>query len=198
MKVYLKCLLPFISIILLSSCSQKHEEEDKIITDLNEVFDPLHEGETDWNYTEIDEDWLEETGLYYDYKVKAYRQKQSTQKEIKKNKPMNPITTFIILSVIFFLSFECWLLHATYQIAFSKHRICWIWLFNSLVGGIGTFIVLALSRELKHDKDLGLREEPDLLGITIAAGNATLLVILVLFYRLYLIIESNPSVLRDF
>lgn len=85
MTEYIKYLLLLVPIMMLCSCSQKHKvEEDKIITDLNEVFDPRHEGDTDWNYTEIDEDWLEDLGLYYDRNIGAYRQKQSFQ-NIKKS-----------------------------------------------------------------------------------------------------------------
>lgn len=185
----------------MSSCSKNQElQEDKIITDLNEVFDPNHEGNTDWNYTEIDQEWLDDVGLYYDYNIGAYRQKQSNQKQHTEynRKPMNPITTFIILTAIFVIFFEIWLLHVTYKVAYNKHRIIWVWLFNSLIGGIGTFVILSLSKSLKHNKDLNIREEPDLLGTTIALGNAIVLIILGLLYRLYLIIAANPEVLKDY
>lgn len=201
MKLLFRIIFLIWIIIPITSCSKRHEaHEDKIITDLNEVFDPNHEGNTDWNYTEIDKDWLDDVGLYYDYNIGAYRQKQSYQEQDKQynRKPMNPITTFIILTAIFVIFFEIWLLYATYQIANNKHRIMWIWLFNSLIGGIGNFVILSLSKSLKHNKDLDIREEPDLLGTTIALGNATILIILCLLYRLYLIIAGNPEVLKDF
>lgn len=184
---------------MLCSCSKKSEvEEDKIITDLNEVFDPQHKGDTDWNYTEIDEDWLEEVGLYFDSNIGAYRQKQSIQKHKKESKPMNPITMYIILFGLCFLLFEIWLLYATYQVAYSKHRKIGLWLFNCFLGGIWTFIVLSLSNELRYNEDLDFREESDLLGITIAIGNSAFLILMFIIIRLYIMIYTNPYILRDF
>lgn len=199
MKTFVKYILVLFTTLLTFSCSQdKEEQEDRIITDLNEIFDPRHEGDTDWNYTEIDEDWLEDVGLYYDSNIGAYRQKQSIQKHKKESKPMNPITIYITLFGLCFLLFEIWLLYAAYQVAYSKHRKIGLWLFNCFLGGIWTFIVLSLSNELRYNEDLDIREESDLLGITIALGNITFLILIFLIIRLYIVMYTNPYILRDF
>lgn len=44
--------------------------------DLNEIFDPRHEGNTDWNYTEIEDDdfhYLDSLGIYWDKQYGCYR-----------------------------------------------------------------------------------------------------------------------------
>lgn len=94
--------------------------------------------------------------------------------------------------------FEIWLLYAAYQVAYSKHRKIGLWLFNCFLGGIWTFVVLSLSNELRYDEDLDIREESDLLGITIALGNVAFLIIMLLMIRLYIAIDTDPYILRDF
>ena len=60
---YVLCLIVCVFIIYgLTSCSAK-EDEDRIVYDLNEIFDPEHKGDTDWNYTEIDQEWMDNAGL---------------------------------------------------------------------------------------------------------------------------------------
>lgn len=120
MKRFVKYILVLLAIITTTSCSHNDEQEDKIITNLNDIFDPEHESDTDWNYTEIDEDWLSDFGLYYDKEIKAYRQKKAFQKNNTKSKPINPIPLYITLSVILFLIFEIWLLYATYQLSYRN------------------------------------------------------------------------------
>jgi hypothetical protein len=39
---------------------------DVIVKDYNTIFDPQGISETDWNYTEIDPDWLKDVGIYFD------------------------------------------------------------------------------------------------------------------------------------
>lgn len=101
---------------------------------------------------------------------------------------MEQISTVIFLTAILFIVFEGWLLSATYQLAYSKHRIIWVWLLNSFLGGIGAFVILALSQELKYNEDLEIREEPDLLGTTLAMGHVTLILTLIIIY--YLLISN--------
>lgn len=51
-----------------------HPIPDRV--DLNEIFDPRHEGETDWNYTEIDDEdlrYLDSLGIYWDGELGCYR-----------------------------------------------------------------------------------------------------------------------------
>ena len=198
--------------------NDNNESEDRIVTDLNEIFDPDYKGGTDWNYTEIDEDWLTEAGLYYDYSIGAFRQKKTLRQqayedkaklereaiieqekklENYKNKSMNLIISTITIIAIIYILFVLLLLYATYKEASNKHRIIGIWLFNCLVGGIWSFVILSLSRELKHDEDLDFREEPDLLGITIAAGNIMTLATLYFLIKLYFNIIANPKILTD-
>lgn len=53
---------------------QTHSISDRV--DLNEIFDPRHEGNTDWNYTEIDDDdlnRLDSLGIYWDEQYGCYR-----------------------------------------------------------------------------------------------------------------------------
>lgn len=53
---------------------QTHPIPDRV--DLNEIFDPRYEGDTDWNYTEIeDEDFhlLDSLGIYWDERYGCYR-----------------------------------------------------------------------------------------------------------------------------
>lgn len=40
--------------------------EDVKVIDFNEIFDPNNEGDTDWNFTEIEPDWLSSMGIYFD------------------------------------------------------------------------------------------------------------------------------------
>lgn len=37
---------------------------DILVTDFNVIYDSTHSGETDWNATEIDPDWLSNSGIY--------------------------------------------------------------------------------------------------------------------------------------
>lgn len=97
---------------------------------------------------------------------------------------MEQISTIIFLIAIILIVFEGWLLSATYQVAMSKHRIVWVWLLNSLLGGMGAFVILSLSKELECDEELEVRKEPDLLGTTMAMGNITLIFILIILYYL--------------
>lgn len=60
------------------------------------------------------------------------------------------------------------------------------------------FIILSLSQKLKYNEDLNIREESDLLGITLAVGNTTFVMILFLVYRLYLAIVTDPNILNGF
>ena len=197
---FFKPLIVLLSTLMLASCHNSNEDncEDKIVKDLNDVFDPKHEGETDWNYTEIDEEWLEDVGIYYDNKSNTYRQRTTIQKQKKESKPINPITINLIFIGGCFLLFELWLLYATYKQAADKHRIIWVWLFNSFVGGVWSFIILSLSKGLRYNEKLDIRGETDLLGITIALGNITLFIFLYLVIRLYLVISANPRILADF
>lgn len=53
---------------------QTHPISDRV--DLNEIFDPRHEGDTDWNYTEIEDDdfrHLDSLGIYWDERYGCYR-----------------------------------------------------------------------------------------------------------------------------
>ncbi|MDE6642503.1 MAG: hypothetical protein K2K27_00180 [Muribaculaceae bacterium] len=110
---------------------------------------------------------------------------------------MNLIISTIAIIAIIYILFVLLLLYATYKEASNKHRIIGIWLFNCLVGGIWSFAILSLSRELKHDEDLDFREEPDLLGITIAAGNIMTLATLYFLIKLYFNIIADPKILTD-
>lgn len=40
--------------------------DDVEVVDFNEIFDPNNEGNTDWNYTEIEPEWLSSMGIYFD------------------------------------------------------------------------------------------------------------------------------------
>lgn len=97
---------------------------------------------------------------------------------------MEQISTVIFLTAIILVVFEGWLLSATYDVAKGKHRIVWVWLLNSLLGGMGAFVILSLSQELQYDEDLEVRKEPDLLGTTMAMGNITLIFIFIILYYL--------------
>lgn len=53
---------------------QNHPIPDRV--DLNEIFDPRHEDDTDWNYTEINDDGfhhLDSLGIYWDEQYGCYR-----------------------------------------------------------------------------------------------------------------------------
>lgn len=53
---------------------QTHPIPDRV--DLNEIFDPRHEGDTDWNHTEIEDDdfrHLDSLGIYWDERYGCYR-----------------------------------------------------------------------------------------------------------------------------
>lgn len=39
-------------------------DNDISVTDFNVIYDPTNSGETDWNATEIDPDWLSDSGIY--------------------------------------------------------------------------------------------------------------------------------------
>ena len=39
---------------------------DIVVKDFNAIFDPENKYDTDWNCTEIDPDWLEDVGIYFD------------------------------------------------------------------------------------------------------------------------------------
>lgn len=182
----------------LSACSDK--KEDRIVTDLNEIFDPNHIGETDWNYTEMDEEWLEVSGLYYDNSIGAYRQKAEyvDQYEQKERKPMNPIKTYLILIGVLLIAMECGILYATYLQARKSHRIIWVWITNTLLGGVMCFIVLALAPALKHDKELDIREEPDLLGLVMLSWHIFVFLMIVLACKMLITITAEPHVLEEF
>lgn len=56
---------------------QTHSISDRV--DLNEIFDPRREGNTDWNYTEIDDDdlnRLDSLGIYWDERYGCYRKRK--------------------------------------------------------------------------------------------------------------------------
>lgn len=202
-KSIMKCLR-FLLIILcpfIISCSTS-EEEDKIITDLNDIFDPKGEGDTDWNYTEIDADWMEDLGIYFDYSIGKYRQKFEYAKLLdnkkKSREQINPITLRLYLLGIIFLLFIAWLIYATYCEAIRQNRIIWLWIVNSLLGGVSSFIILSLSRVLKYDNELGYREETDFLGITILLGNIVVILTIFLVINTYNLISNQPDILRNF
>lgn len=44
----------------------QHSLSDVLVEDFNVIFDPKNETDTDWNCTEIDPEWLEDVGIYYD------------------------------------------------------------------------------------------------------------------------------------
>ena len=90
-------------------------------------------------------------------------------------------SSHLYLAALFVVLFEIWLMYATYNVAVKKHRIPGIWLVNALFGGVGVFVILALSDELAYDSDIDTREEPDLLGTTIFLGNVTIAIILIIF-----------------
>ena len=182
--------------MLISSCSKTHQKkEDRIITDLNEVFDPNHEGDTDWNHTEIDEDLMTDMGLYYDEKIKAYRQK--TEDRIEETSPPNPIMGNLISMGLLYIIFEIWLMYATYKVACRRKRIIWLWLINCLMGGIYSFVILCLSKELEYNSELEYREEADLLGITMTLGNIMAFIILYMLSRTFVMIINEPMLLKN-
>lgn len=205
MKHLLRFSLLLIIVSTLSGCAPHSHKEDPIITDLNIIFDPDHTDETDWNYTEVDPEWMADLGLYYDPAVGEIRQKYEyakkygTLKRLKhQSKPINPINAHLWMIGIILLSFMCFLCFASYKQADKLHRIKWIWICNCITGGVGSFIILALSPALKYDKDLDVRTEPDWLGICIFAGNATFLLILYLLYKLCIKLLLHPEIAADF
>lgn len=53
---------------------ETHPIPDKV--DLNKIFDPNNEGDTDWNFTELSEDeisYLDSIGVYWDERCRCYR-----------------------------------------------------------------------------------------------------------------------------
>lgn len=187
------------SLVFLSSCSEK-KQEDRIIYDLNENFDPNHEGDTDWNYTEIDEYWMEEADLYYDSSIGEIRQKAEYDKTSKKHshKPMNPITGRIIQLIAVWLAMNGFLLYGAYVQAKKLHRRTFMWMCNCFIGGMPTFIVLSLAPALKFNKDLEFREEPDLLGMMMFFGNLSVVVMVYIVVSTYFMMVRNPEILIDF
>ena len=99
----------------MSSCSDR-KQEDRIIYDLNEIFDPNHDGNTDWNYTEIDDEWMEGAGLYFDSSIGEIRQKAEFDKTRKRkdNKPLNPITGRIIVLIVIWVAINAYLAYCAY------------------------------------------------------------------------------------
>jgi len=202
-----KILGMLVLVISLASCSKEEQHEDRIVTDLNEIFDPENETYTDWNHTEIDEDLLEAFGLYYDYDIKAFRQKYEyyanendvTHKKESRGKPLNPITGHLILMVLLMVAVEGYLLYATYVQAKKLHRIVWIWMVNCIMGGgLASFIVLSLSSPLEFDNDLDIRQEPDLLGTAVFVVNLFVILIIAVGVNLYINILRNPEIVTEF
>lgn len=57
-----------------TSVIRTHPIPDRV--DLNDIFDPQREGDTDWNYTDIDEEemwYLDSVGIYWDGRYGCYR-----------------------------------------------------------------------------------------------------------------------------
>lgn len=206
MKKILKILGMLVLVISLASCSKEEQHEDRIVTDLNEIFDPEDETYTDWNHTEVDEDLMEAFGLYYDYDIKAFRQKYEYYAKNDKNhekrksmEPINPIKGHLILVIMLMVAVEGYLLYATYVQAKKLHRIVWIWMVNCIMGGgLASFIVLSLSPPLEFDKDLDIRQEPDLLGTAMFVVNLFAILIIAVGVNLYMNILRNPKIVTEF
>ncbi len=197
--MWLVFFLCFVVLLSISSCN-KEPAEDRIVTDLNEIFDPNNEGFTDWNYTEIDEEWIENAGLYWDSSIGEYRQKAEYAKktEKRKYKAMNPITARIIQLVLVWLAINGFLVYCAYVQAIKLNRRPLMWMVNCFLGGIPTFIVLSLAPSLKYNKDLDIREESDLLGLVMFFSSvASFLMIYIIVSTCFMILE-NPQVLVDF
>ncbi|MCM1094411.1 MAG: hypothetical protein NC421_10695 [Lachnospiraceae bacterium] len=206
MKKFLKILGILVLVISLASCSKEEQHEDRIVTDLNEIFDPEDETYTDWNHTEVDEDLMEAFGLYYDYDIKAFRQKyeyyaknDKNHEKRKSREPLNPIKGHLIMMVLLLVAGEGYLLYATYVQAKKLHRIVWIWMVNCIMGGgLASFIVLSLSSPLEFDKDLDIRQEPDLLGTAMFVVNLFVILIIAVGVNLYINMLRNPKIVTDF
>lgn len=188
------------------SCSRASRHEDRIVTDLNEIFDPDNETYTDWNYTEIDDDLKEAFGVYYDPDIHAYRQKYeyyAGENEVKyekekRSKPLNPITGHLIWLVLLVVSAKAYLIYSTWVQAKKLHRVAWMWIVNCIMGGLASFIVLALSRELEYDKDLDIRQERDLLGTTMFVMNLFGILVIAVGVSFYIAILRNPHAINEF
>ncbi len=206
MKNFLKLLGMLVMVISLASCSKSSRHEDRIVTDLNEIFDPENETYTDWNRTEVDDDLMEAFGLYYDPDIRAYRQKYQyyanendvTHKKERRGKPLNPITGHLILMVLLLVAGEGYLLYATYVQAKKLHRIVWMWMVNCFMGGLASFVVLSLSRPLEYDADLDIRQEPDLLGTATFVVNLYIVLVIAIAVHLYFAIMRNPDIATEF
>lgn len=209
MKKFLKILGILVLVISLASCSKEEQHEDRIVTDLNEIFDPFdpeNETYTDWNHTEADEDLMEAFGLYYDPDIRAYRQKyeyyaknDKNHEKRKSREPLNPIKGHLIMMVLLLVAGEGYLLYATYVQAKKLHRIVWIWMVNCIMGGgLASFIVLSLSSPLEFDKDLDIRQEADLLGTAMFVVNLFVILIIAVGVNLYINILRNPEIVTEF
>ena len=143
---------------------------------------------------------MEGAGLYFDSSIGEIRQKAEFDKTRKRkdNKPLNPITGRIIVLIVIWVAINAYLAYCAYVQSKKLNRRTWIWVFNCLIGGIPSFIVLSLSPSLKYNRELDIREEPDLLGQVMFFSNISVLLIIYIIISTYFMIMSNPEVLIDF
>lgn len=111
---------------------------------------------------------------------------------------MNPITGRIIQLIAIWIAINVFLVYCAYVQSKKLNRRTVMWMFNCLIGGVPSFIVLSLSPALKYNKDLDIREESDLLGLVMFFSNISVFLMLYIIISTYVMIIKNPEVFIDF
>lgn len=111
---------------------------------------------------------------------------------------MNPITGRIIQLIAILIAINVFLVYCAYAQSKKLNRRTGIWMFNCLIGGVPSFIVLALSPALKYDKDLDIREESDLLGLVMFYNNISVFLMIYIIISTFFMIIKNPEIFIDF
>ncbi len=111
---------------------------------------------------------------------------------------MNPISSYMLLIIFIFIVVELLLMYATYLQATKLNRVAWVWIINSIFGGVFSFVVLSLSPKLKYNYELGYREEFDLLGWVLFMFHVFVVLVFLILFKMYSAIAQNPRILEDF